>query len=371
MPNYVGPFGIPYIATELATHMAADWLAPTLWCMQSDGVAAKHLRPVVPRLLFKIAARLGRFAAMSDHVRWRTLRAIRPGDVAYLWPVYDLGFIRRAKEAGAIVVAERVNCMGATVRRVLEPAYRHVGRGLPEGGCTPEAIAEEREQMLLCDFVFAPSAAVRASAEASGLQPDRILQASYGWSPTRLAGSIALERPDREPTFVFLGSGGVRKGLPLLLEYWAEAGIRGKLMLLGKVEPDVEASHARFLARPDVVRHGFVSNLPERLRNADVFVFPSHEEGSPLVSYEAAASGLPSIVSPMGAGNVIRDGIEGIVLDPFDAKGWIAAMRRMAADVALRRQAGRNAAARAMEFTWQKAGARRTALLAEALRRAP
>lgn len=370
MPNVVGAHGFPYVATELADHMAVDWLEPTLWCIQTHGVTPRRARPVVPRLLYRIASRLGWDTAMRAQVRRRVLRALRPGDVAYVWPGYDLGFIRRAQEAGAVVVAERLNCMGAAVRQALEPAFRRLGRDLPPGWCTPEAIAEEREQMMACDFVFAPSASVRASAEAAGLRPDRILQVSYGWSPTRLAGGIAVERPVREPTFVFLGSGGVRKGLPLLLEYWAAADIRGKLVLVGKVDPDIEASHARLLARPDVVRPGFVTDMAAQLREADVFVFPSHEEGSPLVSYEAAASGLPSIVSPMGSGNAIRDGLEGIVLAPFDANGWIEAMRRMATDVELRRTMGRNAAARAMEFTWARAGARRTAALAAALQRA-
>lgn len=369
MPNVVGTWGVAFISLELAAHMKADWLEPTLWCVQTAGVKADYLRPVVPRIVFKIASRFGRFAALQGHLRRRFLRALRPGDIAYLWPPYYLEVIRRAKQAGAMVVAERVNCMGSTVLRALEPAFRHLGRNLPEGWCTPDGIAEELEMMRECDFVFAPNAAVKVSAEASGLQTDRILQASYGWSPTRLAGGLAAQRPVRDPTFVFMGNGSVRKGLPLLLEYWAAAGIRGKLLLVGGVEPDMEASYASHLARPDVIRIGFVSNVAEHLRNADVFVFPSHEEGGPLVTYEAAACGLPSIVSPMGAGNVIRDGLEGIVLDPFDAKGWIAAMRRMAVDVELRHQVGRNAAARAMEFTWEKVGAVRTSLLADALRR--
>ena len=43
---------------------------------------------------------------------------------------------------------------------------------------------------------------------------------------------------------------------------------------------------------------------------ADVFVFPSLFEGSAVVTYEALACGLPSIVTP-NAGSVVRDGVDG------------------------------------------------------------
>ena len=46
---------------------------------------------------------------------------------------------------------------------------------------------------------------------------------------------------------------------------------------------------------------------------ADVFVFPSLFEGSAVVTYEALACGLPSVVTP-DAGSVVRDGVEGFVV---------------------------------------------------------
>ena len=49
------------------------------------------------------------------------------------------------------------------------------------------------------------------------------------------------------------------------------------------------------------------------MASADVFVFPSLFEGSAVVTYEALACGLPSIVTP-SAGSVVRDGIEGFLV---------------------------------------------------------
>ena len=55
------------------------------------------------------------------------------------------------------------------------------------------------------------------------------------------------------------------------------------------------------------------ADVPARMARADVFVFPSLFEGSAVVTYEAIACGLPSIVTPE-AGSVVRDGVEGFLV---------------------------------------------------------
>jgi glycosyltransferase involved in cell wall biosynthesis len=80
------------------------------------------------------------------------------------------------------------------------------------------------------------------------------------------------------------------------------------------------------------------------------------------------ASGLASIISPMGAGEVIRDGREGIVLDPYAEDAWVEAIQRLARDDELRENLGRGARQRAQDYTWQQVGRRRRLLLSEILR---
>jgi glycosyltransferase involved in cell wall biosynthesis len=60
----------------------------------------------------------------------------------------------------------------------------------------------------------------------------------------------------------------------------------------------------------------------------------------------------------MGATHVVRDGIEGFVRDPFDADGWVEAIRKLAADDGLRSRMGAAASAAAANFTWKRAGER-------------
>ena len=91
---------------------------------------------------------------------------------------------------------------------------------------------------------------------------------------------------------------------------------------------------------------------------ADVFVFPTHEEGGPQVIYEAAACGLASIVSPMGAGRIVRHGSECLMIDPLDVGNIAAALTKLAEDEPLRRSLGVRAAERSLDFTWAAVGTR-------------
>ena len=55
------------------------------------------------------------------------------------------------------------------------------------------------------------------------------------------------------------------KGAPLLLEAWAASGIRGRLLLAGRIAADVGEKYAAILARPDVVSLGHVEDIGLRV----------------------------------------------------------------------------------------------------------
>jgi glycosyltransferase involved in cell wall biosynthesis len=361
--------GISYPLTELLDHIRGPSFEPVVWCPQrvNSAPVRDYHRATTWNPLYKAACKVAGLAermgcdvlgALGRATVAKALEAIQPGDIVYAWPPYDAGLIFEAKRRGAVVIGERVNCMGSMCRDVLEAAYGRLGRPLPDGWCTDRAIAEEREQMALCDYVTAPGPFVRRSLLQAGIRPERIIETSYGWSPERLSSGIGVDRPQRPPVFLFVGIGCVRKGLDVLLEAWERAGVRGELQIAGNIDPGIRASHARQLARPDVRELGYVEDIGRVYAGADVFAFPSHEEGGPQVIYEAAACGLPSIVSPMGAGRVVRHGGEGIVVDPLNVDALADAIHEMACAPNARREMGRAAAERAHEFTWARVGAR-------------
>jgi glycosyltransferase involved in cell wall biosynthesis len=166
---------------------------------------------------------------------------------------------------------------------------------------------------------------------------------------------------------VFVARGSVRKGLPVLLDAWREAGLKARLILVGGIEPEVLDRCAAALRLPSVEACPFSRDLARAYGNADVFVLPSFEEGSPLVSYMALAAGLPCIMSPAAAGWVVRDGKEGFVLEPDDKPKLIEALRLLAGDRALRQRMGEAARLRAADYTWERCAARRLDAIEQAL----
>src|SRR5262249_8308163 len=149
------------------------------------------------------------------------------------------------------------------------------------------------------------------------------LRSSYGWLPARFA-EVGAERPvSKEPRFLFVGSVCVRKGAHLLAAAWSEAKVRGRLTVAGRIAGGFVGAGAALVRGPNIEYPGHCVKIPELMSASDAFVFPTLEEGSPLVVYEAAAMGLAIVTTPMGAGEVLRDGAEAIVREPTDRRGWV------------------------------------------------
>ncbi len=71
---------------------------------------------------------------------------------------------------------------------------------------------------------------------------------------------------------------------------------------------------------------------------ADIFALASFAEGIPVVLMEAMASGVPCIATAInGIPELIRDGVDGLLVAPSDVEGMAAAIRRLMDDASLRR----------------------------------
>ena len=355
--NALGHGSVAYALTELFDNMPEGAVDRSLWFLGGRTLSPRdYFRPGLPLLAYRALCKMNTPAHLQGRLASTSvLRAIRPGDVLYMWPPYDLRLIKRARELGAIVVAERTNCMAPMARERLTRAFARRGEPLPAGWYTQDGMAEEREQMLACDYVTAPNGLVTRSLRESGIPESKILDTFYGFNPIRLASAIGMDRPKRPPVFAFVGLGIVRKGFDVLLEAWVRANVDGTLLIAGHVEDDVREAYADTLSRPDVNLLGYVKDVAAVYAAADVFVFPTHEEGGPQVVYEAAGCGLASIVSPMGAGRIVRDGIECLLIDPLSVDELASAICRFAADEGLRRSMGTAATERARGFTWAHA----------------
>lgn len=152
-------------------------------------------------------------------------------------------------------------------------------------------------------------------------------------------------------TFCFVGRIVGDKGMNELAEAFARLEKEFpscRLLLVGdfeeKLDPVLPETKRMFLENSRVTFAGWQQDIRPYLAASDIFVFPSYREGFPNVVLQAGAMGLPSIVTDInGSSEIIRDGVNGVIIPPRDTEALWKAMRNMLADEAARRRMAANA----------------------------
>jgi glycosyltransferase involved in cell wall biosynthesis len=148
-------------------------------------------------------------------------------------------------------------------------------------------------------------------------------------------------------TVLFLGLVGVGKGVYDLLPAFKEAvaevpGLH--LILAGNGEVDRARALAVELGIQDRVEFaGWVAGEKkvELFQRAHIYVLPSHFEGLPVSLLEAMSWQLPVISTRVGAiPEVVRQGVDGLLLDAGDRVALASAIVELARSDALRRRMG-------------------------------
>ena len=296
--------------------------------------------------------------AASRRLEKQFLKAVQPGDIAYLWPAASVDMHRRLNEMGVDVVLEAINTRMSSARKILDAAYADFGVP-PAHGITDRRIAEEEEKYHYCQAIFAPNRNVEHALKGSPLE-HCILPSSYGVH-TDLASTPRTRYGKDRLTVMFCGYACVRKGAHFLLDAWKKMPAGHRLQIVGRIEPIIATRYADLLDSDRVEVVGFVENVHDYFAKADIFVMPSLEEGGPQVTYEAAVHGAAIIASPMGASRLGDEEGTMLVLDPSDREALEDGLARLLASADLRQTLGETARARVEYFDWDKVGARRAA----------
>lgn len=295
-------------------------------------------------------------------------KTLKQNDIAYLWPGVSLATYQRLKERGCPIIYEAVNTHEAYSKPILDKAYTQLN--LPTThNVTDEKVILECAKLELADFVYSCSPIMTESMLNNGIPQDKILQTSYGLSERSIIDGVYTKESvqDKLITFIFVGSISVRKGVHLLLDYWAKAKLNARLQLVGQIEDAIKPFVEQYLGRFNIEHVPYTNDLASVYKNADVFVLPSLEEGSPLVTYMAFGAGLPLLVSPMGGGGVVTHGEDAIVIDPYDSEAWITQLKNLSVDPELRARLAQQSKLKAPYYLWDAVAKRRLNLLTEAM----
>jgi GalNAc-alpha-(1->4)-GalNAc-alpha-(1->3)-diNAcBac-PP-undecaprenol alpha-1,4-N-acetyl-D-galactosaminyltransferase len=162
---------------------------------------------------------------------------------------------------------------------------------------------------------------------------------------------------DSPRTVIAVGRLEPQKGFDLLVDAFARVAadfpLWGLLILgEGSERPRLQSLIAtrRMTARARLP--GTLGNPFPTLKKADLFVLSSRYEGFGIALVEAMACGVAAIATDCrsGPGEIVRHGVDGILVPPEDVDALAAAMADLMADEARRRQLASQAAESAKRF---------------------
>jgi glycosyltransferase involved in cell wall biosynthesis len=162
-----------------------------------------------------------------------------------------------------------------------------------------------------------------------------------------LVDAFAGSDLDPDVRLVIVGDGPERERLEALV---AERDAGHRIVLAGRLDPAAVA---------------------DAMAGAVAVVVPSRLEAFGIVALEAWRSGAPLVMTDRGgAPGFVRDGVDGILVDPLDPAALRSEMARAVADDALRSRLVAAGREHVREFTWRRVAEAYEAVYAAAVARA-
>ncbi len=157
-----------------------------------------------------------------------------------------------------------------------------------------------------------------------------------------------------------------RKGVLDFIDALALVRARGVpfVAIISGIGPDVDSSEARAaelnFSEDEIRFTGYADydTVPDLYRRADVFVSPTYAEGFSNTILEAMAAGL-AVVSThsVGVSDCLRDGENGLMVQPGDVPALAEALERVIVDAPLRRRLAEDGLAECRRvYSWSAVG---------------
>lgn len=253
------------------------------------------------------------YGAKKKYLDWIASRQLATGryDLFHSWSGDCLTSLRVARQRGIPSLVEIPTWhrdRGKTVRPPIVSANT-------KKRSWKENLLLDRERFIeeynLADLLIVLSEKAADTFRVQGFPDEKLFYLPRGVDVERFRPGV------RSPTFraVFSGALIERKGIHHLLEAWHRLNLKdAELWLVGSVHAEAKP-HLQKYWRDNIRVVGFAKDVENYLSQGTIHVFPSQCEGSAKVTYEAAACGLPQITT-REAGDVVTDGMEGIIITP-------------------------------------------------------
>ncbi len=194
---------------------------------------------------------------------------------------------------------------------------------------------------LLCHKVIALTEQSKHDYIKRFFLPKKKVGCIYNWIDSETPRSEAYDPQSKR--IISAGRFGKEKGFDMLIHAFApvaKAHPDWQLDIMGDGEmmPTVRELVAQYGLEPQVKLWGMCRDLAERYKDYAMYVLPSYREGMPLVLLEAKANRLPIVSFDIMTGprEIVSDGVDGILVPPYDTEAMAQAMCRLIEDTDLR-----------------------------------
>ena len=184
------------------------------------------------------------------------------------------------------------------------------------------------------DFILSSSNYVSDSFLRRGFSPEQIIYNPFACDLSKFYPAKTARPKNRPLTIIHTGMLGLRKGTPYLLEAFRLVKQRqpsARLIMVKQIHDSIKPVLTRYADLPiewsDGGDHDVLSEL---LRQADLCVMPTLEEGFARTLAEALACGLPLVTtSHSGVNDFIVEGQNGMIVPLRDAKATAEAILKL------------------------------------------
>jgi glycosyltransferase involved in cell wall biosynthesis len=267
------------------------------------------------------------------------------------------------KRRGTVIICDRGSAHQAYQERIVVDEFTRWGLSPP----IYDARLRDREaaSYRIADAITVPSEAAKKSFLKLGVAASKVHVIPYG---VRLDQFTKIADPPTDSFEVlFVGGVNLRKGIPYLLQAFAEVRHpKKRLTIIGSPGPEIAGVVAK-LPTDDVRFLGSLpqSQLVQHMSRSHVLVLPSVEDGFGLVMPQAMACGCPILASTgTGATDLYTDGVEGFIVPIRNPEALQARLQQLADDPVLQAQMGAAALERVKSLGgWHHYGERWESLL--------
>lgn len=269
----------------------------------------------------------GEFAAgyFTERVEWAAMEycsGLRDGVLVTSRPALSLIAARRARKPVIKVAQEHMN-LSAYPETIRKEIARHYG-ALDAVTVLTRANMQDYQRLLPgTPIVRIPNAVARADRKRSR---------------------------QTEPVVIASGRLVPQKGFDLLIKAFARVVAehpqwRLRIFGAGPRQGELAGLIEQYGLGEHVSLPGHTARMHQELAGASLYALSSRYEGLPMTMIEAMTHALPVVAfdCPTGPGDVLTDGVDGLLVPPEDVDAFAAALNRLIGDRELRVRMGKEA----------------------------